>query len=54
MKKIMMLGGSEVIIPVIEKAHELGLYVITCDYLPDNMAHKHSDNEGYNYVLQTR
>ncbi len=43
MKKILMLGGSEVIIPVIEKAHELGLYVITCDYLPDNMAHKYSD-----------
>ena len=30
-------------IPVIEAAHVLGLYVITCDYLPDNIAHKYSD-----------
>lgn len=43
MKKLMLLGGSRYIIPVIEKAHELGLYVITCDYLPDNIAHKYSD-----------
>lgn len=39
----MILGGSHYIIPVIRKAHELGLYVITCDYLPDNAAHKYSD-----------
>ena len=39
----MLLGGSRYIIPVIKKAHELGLYVITCDYLPDNIAHKYSD-----------
>jgi biotin carboxylase len=43
MKKIMLLGGSRYLIPVIEAAHELGLYVITCDYLPDNVAHKFSD-----------
>ena len=43
MKKLMILGGSRYVIPVIEKAHELGLYVITCDYLPDNIAHKYSD-----------
>ena len=43
MKKLMILGGSRYIIPIIEKAHKLGLYVITCDYLPDNAAHKHSD-----------
>ena len=43
MKKLMILGGSRYIIPVIKKAHELGLYVITCDYLPDNIAHKYSD-----------
>lgn len=30
-------------LPVIKKAHELGLWVITCDYLPDNFAHKYSD-----------
>ena len=39
----MILGGSRYIIPVIETAHKLGLYVITCDYLPDNIAHKYSD-----------
>ena len=43
MKKLMILGGSAYIIPVIKKAHELGLYVITCDYLPDNAAHRYSD-----------
>lgn len=43
MKKLMILGGSSYIVPVIEKAHELGLYVITCDYLPDNVAHRYSD-----------
>ena len=42
-KKLMILGGSRYIIPVIEKAHDLGVYVITCDYLPNNMAHRHSD-----------
>ena len=39
----MILGGSRYIIPVIETAKKLGLYVITCDYLPGNHAHKHSD-----------
>ena len=43
MKKLMILGGSRYAIPVIEIAHKLGLYVITCDYLPDNIAHKYSD-----------
>lgn len=43
MKKLLLLGGSRYLVPVIEKAHELGLYVITCDYLPDNVAHNYSD-----------
>ena len=43
MKKILLLGGSRYIIPVIEAAHKLGCYVITCDYLPNNIAHKYSD-----------
>lgn len=42
-KKLMLLGGIRYLIPIIEKAHELGLYVITCDYLPNNPAHKYSD-----------
>lgn len=43
MKKLMILGGSRYILPVIEAAHMLGIYVITCDYLPDNAAHRYSD-----------
>ena len=43
MKKLMILGGSRYAIPVIEVAHKLGCYVITCDYLPNNIAHKFSD-----------
>lgn len=43
MKKIMLLGGAQYLLPVIEAAHKLGLYVITCDYLPDNVAHKYAD-----------
>ena len=42
-KKLMLLGGIRYLIPVIEKAHELGIYVITCDYIPENIAHKYSD-----------
>jgi len=43
MKKLLLLGGLRYLIPVIESAHKLGIYVITCDYLPDNIAHKYSD-----------
>ena len=43
MKKLMILGGSRYAIPVIEAAHKLGLYAITADYLPNNIAHKFSD-----------
>ena len=43
MKKLMILGGSRYILPVIDAAHKLGIYVITADYLPDNIAHKYSD-----------
>lgn len=43
MKKLMLLGGSRYLFPVIEAAHKLGIYVITCDYLPDNVAHKLAD-----------
>ena len=43
MKRVLMLGGSNFQIPIIKKAKEMGLYVITCDYLPDNPGHKFSD-----------
>ena len=39
----MLLGGSRYALPVIKVAHELGYYVITADYLPNNIAHKYSD-----------
>lgn len=42
-KKVMLLGGLRYLLPVIEAAHKLGYYVITCDYLPNNIAHKYSD-----------
>jgi len=42
-KKLLLLGGAHYLRPVIREAHALGLYVITCDYLPDNTAHKLSD-----------
>lgn len=42
-KKLLLLGGLRYLLPVIEAAHKLGCFVITCDYLPDNIAHKFSD-----------
>ncbi len=42
-KKLMLLGGLRYLLPVIDAAHKLGMHVITCDYLPDNIAHKYSD-----------
>ena len=46
-KKILLLGGDHLLIPVIKAAHELGCYVITVDYLPDNIAHTYSDEYQY-------
>ena len=42
-KKLMLLGGLRYLLPVIEEAHKLGVYVITADYLPDNIAHRYSE-----------
>ena len=42
-KKLLLLGGAHYLLPLIREAHALGIYVITCDYLPDNTAHKYSD-----------
>ena len=47
MKKLLFLGGSMQQIPAIKKAKEMGIYVITCDYLPNNPGHKFAD-EYYN------
>jgi biotin carboxylase len=43
MKKILMLGGSMQQIPAIKQAKEMGHYVITCDYCPNNAGHKFAD-----------
>ena len=43
MKKLLLLGGSRYLVPVIREAKALGCHTITCDYLPDNYAHKISD-----------
>ena len=43
MKRLLILGGDHFTIPVVEAAHKQGYYAITCDYLPDNVAHRHSD-----------
>lgn len=43
MKRIMLLGGLRYLKPVIDAAHKQGYHVITADYLPDNIAHKWSD-----------
>ena len=42
-KKLMLLGGIRYLLPVIKAAHEQGYYVITADYLPENIAHQYSD-----------
>jgi biotin carboxylase len=42
MKKILMLGGADIQVSAIKKAREMGHYVITCDYLPDNPGHRFS------------
>lgn len=39
----MLLGGLRYLLPVIDAAHKQGYHVITADYLPDNIAHKYSD-----------
>lgn len=42
-KRLLILGGARYAVPVIEAARKLGIYTITCDYLPENIAHKYSD-----------
>ena len=47
MKKIMMLGGNYFQMTATKAAKELGVEVISVDYLPENPAHKYAD-EYYN------
>ena len=39
----MLLGGIRYLLPVIKAAHKQRYYVITADYLPNNIAHRYSD-----------
>lgn len=50
MKKLLLLGGTRYLIPVIKAAKQMGVWTITCDYLPNNIAHKFSD-EYYNVSI---
>ena len=43
MKRIMLLGGSYFQMTATKAAKELGYYVISVDYLPDNPGHKYAD-----------
>lgn len=42
-KRLLILGGADIQISAIEAAKDLGLEVITCDYLPNNPGHTLSD-----------
>ncbi len=42
-KRLLMLGGADIQVSAIKKAKEKGIYVITCDYLPDNPGHQFAD-----------
>ena len=53
MKKLLLLGGSRFLLPVIKAAKKLGYHTITCDYLPNNIAHKYSD-EYSNVSIRTK
>lgn len=43
MKRLLLLGGLRYLLPVIKTARELGHYVITCDNVPNNIAHEFAD-----------
>lgn len=47
MKKLLILGAMEMHVPLIKRAKELGYYVITCDYIPENPGHKLADEAYY-------
>lgn len=42
-KRLLILGGIDAMIEVIERAHELGIEVFVTDYLPDSPAKKYAD-----------
>lgn len=47
MKKLLLLGAMQMHIPIICRAKERGIYVITCDYIPSNLGHQYADEAHY-------
>lgn len=43
LQKLLVLGAGIFQVPIIQRARDLGLYVITADYLPLNIGHKFSN-----------
>lgn len=41
--RLLLLGAMQMHLPIIQRAKERGIYVITCDYLPENEGHKLAD-----------
>lgn len=46
-KKLLLLGAMPTHVPVINRAKERGMYVITCDYIPENVGHSIADEAHY-------
>ena len=46
-KKLLLLGAVTSTIPLIKKARERGIHIITCDYLPQNEGHQYADESYY-------
>ena len=42
-KRLLFLGGADIQVSAIKKAKEMGVYVISCDYLPNNPGHQFAD-----------
>lgn len=47
MKRLLLLGAMQMHVPIIKRARERGIYVITCDYVPENEGHRYSDEAYY-------
>ena len=47
MKKLLILGAMEMHVPLIKRAKEMGNYVITVDYIPENPGHNLADEAYY-------
>lgn len=45
--RLLLLGAMPTHVPLIQRAKERGIYVITTDYIPENIGHKYSDEAYY-------